>query len=213
MQKYQLEQKKIKNEAKVEPEEAEEQKSAPPQPGLPVVPTIELLEQELIARAARAKEEGKPLLSDPGGTPQRDELFKYMEHGFLHSSLNEALKYFSGYEIALKLRQMIEDVKPRHRKDGDYTDERLEIFDISNERVLANTRSVVMVCFESDLVPGGSDFFELRTKTYGAIFNLGKTELFYSQPIAAGAVATGLLVGDDLVLTAAHLVHGANLLL
>jgi hypothetical protein len=42
----------------------------------------------------------------------------------------------------------------------------------------------------------------LKTKNYGACFNLCQHDLFYHQPIASGHICTGFLVKEDVIATA-----------
>lgn len=211
---YQLEQlKKRENELKIEQEVDGKRIVKAPQSELLTEPSIGALDQELIARSAQMLAKQQSSFKDLKGTPQRDELFKqFIKYYDLNLTLNETLNYYSTDEIILKLRQMIDNHNKEIRRAGIYSDKRLEFFDITDNRVRSNAHAVAVVCKRVDLHPHSSDYSQLKVKNYGQTFNLHESELFYNQPVGAGPMCTGVLVGEDVIATAAHFANEKNVI-
>lgn len=171
---------------------------------------IEELDAWLIFQSIQKMKSGSSFM-DIEGTPQRDALFKFLEYNALNLKLNEALTIISPQEIFDQFEQMMDARRKKAvTKNANYSDERLEFYDITDNPVRMNARAVAAVCFSTDLIPEGNDFFKLKTKTYGPTFNLHETELFYNQPIAAGRMSTGVLVGKDTIAIPPHFVNEKN---
>jgi len=185
-------------------------KSPVPQPQ--VISPIAIYDRELIARGTQMLATQNFFSNVMEGTPQSREIFKQvMEYYDLNSALSEALQHYETPELTQKIRQLIDDAKrDDRRKDEFYSDERLDLFDISNGRVHRNALSTAAVCMSLDLLPCGSSYFQLKVKNYGQTFKLHESELFYNQPIAAGPMCTGVLVGEDVIATAAHFANERN---
>lgn len=173
--------------------------------------TIETLDREILARGAQMLAAKQSVLLDQMSTPQEEEIMKHaVEYHMLHTTLNEALRHFSTNKLIIKLRDMIEEEKSRLRKNRVYIDDRLDIFDITDSRVRMNAGAVAAVCMRSDLLSGDDDFFKLKVKTYGPAFHLHQDEMFFNQPIAAGPMCTGVLVGQDVIATVSRFANEKN---
>jgi len=175
--------------------------------------SVRKLDMELIARGAQTPLGTLFDFNDKEGSPQRDETFRAIKVLYLPPhvpALNPALKHFTLPELLLKLRQMIQERK----LDGDRgvwgTHDRLDIFDVTDERVRRNAHSAAAVFMYNDLQDMGDGYRQLRVKNYGELYNLCRCEPFYEQPVAAGAMCTGVLVAADVVATAAHFVNESN---
>lgn len=88
-----------------------------------------------------------------------------------------------------------------------FGDDRMDFYEITDEKVKNNTDCVAAICMKDNLVDD-KGFSTLRNKNYGKAFNLCESEPFHNQPIAAGSLCTGFLVTDDMIVTAAHFVEG-----
>ena len=209
---YQLEQlKKNKGESQIEKKVDDVRDNKPPQTKLPTEPTISVLDRELVTRGAQMMAAQQLLFKDRKGTYQRNEIFKkVMELYDLNSALNEALNHFDTGELTQKIRQMIAEVQKDRNRNEFYSDERLELFEISIAPVRKNALSVAAVCMKFDLLSESSGYFKLKVKTYGPTFNLCESELFYNQPAATGPMCTGVLVDEDVIVTAAHFANEKN---
>ena len=87
--------------------------------------------------------------------------------------------------------------------DGIYgTDDRTDVYlaRTSLETKLAD--STVALVASANLKANADSTFTLQTDTFGSRYGLCKNENFYNQPV--GSMASGALVGTDLILTAAH---------
>ncbi|MCP4156145.1 MAG: S1 family peptidase, partial [bacterium] len=85
-----------------------------------------------------------------------------------------------------------------------FSPDRKDRYEISDAGVSKNLLSVAAVCKKEALVESGSGHWKLKVKPYGETFNLCPCESFFDQPAAAYALCSGVLVGEDTVVTAAH---------
>ncbi len=92
-------------------------------------------------------------------------------------------------------------------------DDRLEIHQVSDPRILAVADSTVALFEKKNLLTGVAQFrgtnqksnvFNLQAPTFGAQYRLCQDEPFFNQP--SGAFCSGFLVGPDLIATAGHCV-------
>jgi V8-like Glu-specific endopeptidase len=124
--------------------------------------------------------------------------------------LEPALSHFTAPELHQKLRQMSKEGNLDRLKGTWYSDQRQELYEITEDRVRQNALSVAAVCMKDDLCDTGDGFHKLRVKNYGETYNLCSRERFYKQPVAADFSCTGVLVGEDFVATAAHFADETN---
>lgn len=89
------------------------------------------------------------------------------------------------------------------------TDDRLDIFDVTDGRHRAAADSVVMLMNASSITANANGTSTLTTQTFGTAYNLCANEPFRQQPIAG--FCSGFLVDPSLVATAAHCVNDTNL--
>lgn len=186
--------------------------SIPPQ--VQPVFSLDELDRELITRYALKGIDPSFRFDDEEGTPLRHEIFEKIRQCYeiqkLSSTVNEALVNFKPGEITQKLRQWIAEKKAEVTRGTGYADLYMDICDLVEDRVRRNSLAVTAVCLKEDLLPMGENFYTLRTKIYGPTFNLCADERFYHQPTAAGPICTGILVGEDVMLTAAHFADNDN---
>ena len=198
----------IKKRLKERSKEKEKSASSKPQTVTPIAE----LDRALVARGAQMLTAQQMFFNGIDGTPQSQEIFKQvMEFYTLNSTLNEALNYFQIQELTQKIQLMIDDEKSKLRRNGFYGDDRIDLFDIFEERIRGNALAVAVVCLHADILSSGSGYFQLKTKNYGKVFNLHVSEPFRDQPIAAGSICTGVLVGKNIIATAAHFLNGQNI--
>jgi AraC-like DNA-binding protein len=175
--------------------------------------SIDELDQEIISRIAIKKSEQQFNIDDKTGTIKKNEIINRIEKLYdSDSSLiaNKNLAHFTFQELLQKMRQAIEGINVDIFRGRGHSNKRLDYFEISDDRVRHNVLSAATICMKGDLLADGDGYFALRTGIYGSTFNLGEAEAFYHQPVGVGEMCTGVLVGDDVVVTAAHFVNEQN---
>jgi Trypsin-like peptidase domain len=88
------------------------------------------------------------------------------------------------------------------------TDDRKDLFEVTDPAVRADANSVVSLFRAADVIDNGDGTSTLQTQPFGAALNLCSSERFRTQPI--GAFCSGFVVGPDLIATAGHCVTDAN---
>ena len=88
------------------------------------------------------------------------------------------------------------------------TDNRVDLFQVTDQAVLNDADSVVALFWSADVVDNGNGTSTLTTRNFGTEYNLCTGEPFRNQPI--GAFCSGFLVGPDLIATAGHCVNANN---
>jgi len=81
------------------------------------------------------------------------------------------------------------------------TDNRLDLYEVQDARLLELAASTAMEIETRFLTPNGA-YVDVQAKTYGDDYNLCKDERFYDQPDPG--MCTAFVVGEDLLLTAGH---------
>lgn len=89
------------------------------------------------------------------------------------------------------------------------TDDRQEVFALTDEWLRRDAASVVALVRTTDLVDNGDDTFTLKGPTLGERLGLCADEPFRSQPTIA--FCSGFLVDPSIVVTAAHCVDESDL--
>lgn len=172
--------------------------------------SIDKLDRALLAQGAQTVL-SRRIFKDKEGTPQREDIFKQVMQLYdLYSALDEASHHFTVPELTQKILRMIEDKKRETMRSGGYVEVYLDFYEIKEDQVRKNARSTAAVCMAGDFLVHDSGYSKLRLKNYGETFNLCISEPFYDQPIGAGHMCTGILVGEDVVLTAAHFAKEKN---
>ena len=114
-------------------------------------------------------------------------------------------------EIALDI--IVKEI--RNRQKVIYgEDDRCEIIQVTDDKILNNSNSVAAIFKVNDLIPNDDGTVSLPNKSFAQEFievgnPLCPEEPFQSQP--AGAICTAFLVKDDIVATAAHCLNESNL--
>lgn len=90
------------------------------------------------------------------------------------------------------------------------SDDRLDLYEITDKRIRKNALTVAVVCVKNDLLDIGRGYSQLRVKAYGNALDLCVSESFYDQPMGTGSLCTGFLVADDVVVTTAHFTDSTN---
>lgn len=175
--------------------------------------TVKELDRELISRGARSLNGEGFCFPDKEGTHRREEIFKRVRqiyHPNVVPPSNPALKHFSTQQLMQKMRLLTEGNRPDSVRGVWRQDDRVDYYDITDEKILRNVRSTVIVCYDSDLRSTGRSQRELRIKHYGDTYNLSACEPFHNQPVTAGFTCTGVLVAPDVIATAAHFADEKN---
>lgn len=86
------------------------------------------------------------------------------------------------------------------------SDGRLDLYQVSDERLLRLAQSTVALVKNSDLTASGSDFI-IAGQNYGVSRNLCSSEKFRDQE--TGAFCSGFLVRSDIIVTAGHCIEDA----
>jgi trypsin-like peptidase len=136
--------------------------------------SVDELRQELRAREAKA---GKAILAVP-------------------LEPHENLRQFDDATIIKVLKEQQELIYG--------TDDRVDVFQLPPGPNLDDVDSVVALFLSEDVIDNGNGTSTLRTKNYGAEFNLCPGERFRDQP--TGAFCSGFLVAPDVIATAGHCV-------
>ena len=89
------------------------------------------------------------------------------------------------------------------------TDDRLDMYQVTNAAHRSSADSVVMLVNAAGISANNNGTSTIVTKNFGTAYNLCTTERFRDQPIAG--FCSGFLVDPSLVATAAHCVENANL--
>jgi hypothetical protein len=84
-------------------------------------------------------------------------------------------------------------------------DDRLEFYQVADEQLRRFARTQVAAILPNDAVLEVADAVEIKSEPLGAVQNLCPSEPFISEP--AGAYCTGVALGQDILLTAAHCVR------
>jgi len=84
------------------------------------------------------------------------------------------------------------------------TDDRLDIYQVTEAKSLQLASSTVALIRSDDLTVKNSDTFTISTSSYASTYNLCQEEPFYDQRTAA--FCSGFLVAPDIIVTAGHCV-------
>jgi hypothetical protein len=82
------------------------------------------------------------------------------------------------------------------------SDDRIDVFQVSDQAILNDVDSVVALFNAADIRDNGNGTSTLRTRNFGAARNLCEGEAFRNQPI--GAFCSGFLVAPNIIATAGH---------
>ena len=88
------------------------------------------------------------------------------------------------------------------------TDNRLDLFQVTDPNILGDADSVVSLFRANNVTDNGNGTSTLTTQNFGTAHNLCPAERFAGQPI--GAFCTGFLVGPGVVATAGHCINANN---
>jgi AraC-like DNA-binding protein len=176
---------------------------------------IDELDRAIIERVALTQTGQYFHFDDETGTQQRIKIFEVIEKLYNASvpmQLNRRFSHLTLAELFQFMSLEILEQKKKISRNVYYSDARLEIFDldVTLSPAIRNAQSVAVVCMQEDLQAIANSYFELSTKTYGSTFNLSTSESFYFQPSGAGDMKSGVLVGEDIVVTSAGLISEKN---
>jgi hypothetical protein len=116
------------------------------------------------------------------------------------SGSNEALRQFDSQAIAKAVNAQQKVIYG--------TDDRQDVFEITDPASLNDIDSVVSLFDASDVVDNGDGTSTLKTQNFRTSQNLCPTERFGEQPI--GCFCSGFLVAPDVIATAGHCVNTSN---
>lgn len=88
------------------------------------------------------------------------------------------------------------------------TDDRQDLFNVTDPAILNEADSVVALFESNDIVDNGNSTSTLNTVNFGTSRNLCSTEPFADQP--TGCFCSGFLVAPDIIATAGHCVNASN---
>lgn len=88
-------------------------------------------------------------------------------------------------------------------------DDRNDMYDVNDIRILTDADSVVALINAGDIVDNGNGTSTLNGQDFGTQYNLCQNEPFRNQPVIA--FCSGFLVDPSLIATAAHCVDANNL--
>lgn len=164
---------------------------------------VKKLDQELIARGAKAIASENFYFKDNEGTPQRDKIMNQVKTVYQTApTVNPAFNDITTQELVKLLMLKTSELNKERGIWGE--DDRLDYYEIKDEMIKKNADCVSAICHKNDLIDTKNGFMTLRVKNYGDTFNLNRNEPFRNQPIAAGWLCTGFLVAEDIIATAGH---------
>jgi hypothetical protein len=121
------------------------------------------------------------------------------------ASASEATTQTRLQEIELPV--IVETLK--HRQEVIYgVDDRQEVVDVTDQAILEDADSVVLVCDENEVDDNGDGTSTLQTQNFGTSFNLCTSEPFREQPTSG--FCSGFLVAPDIIATAGHCLDASN---
>ena len=113
---------------------------------------------------------------------------------------NEALRQFDSQSIAKAVNAQQKVIYG--------TDDRQDVFQVTDPTSLNDIDTVVSLFDASDVVDNGDGTSTLKTQNFRAAQNLCPAERFGEQPI--GCFCSGFLVAPDIIATAGHCVNAGN---
>ena len=116
------------------------------------------------------------------------------------SRSNEALRQFDSRSIAKAVNAQQKVIYG--------TDDRQDVFEVTDPANLNDIESVMSLFSASDVADNGDETSTLRTQNFRTSQNLCPNERFGEQPI--GCFCSGFLVAPDIVATAGHCVNANN---
>jgi hypothetical protein len=185
--------------------------------------SVEELDRELVSRGGQDPDEKKFAFSDEKGTPARDAVMAAARESYRILLLtNGDLDHIGTLDLAkvliMRTRSAPDCLRggvPDNRSAMDFTrgswsNDLMDFFEIYDEEIQKNVGCTAAICLKESLVDTGNGMSMLKVKNYGKTFNLYDAEPFGNQPVSAGRMLTGFLVGEDIVATAAHGVNEKN---
>lgn len=179
----------------------------------PLEYSIKDLERELIARGAQVPEKKRFKFGDKTGTPQRDTVMREVKEFYDKNSglePDEGLRHIETWDLVKILIYKTRKLSPGGVKGIWDSDDRMDVYEIQDEKIKGIAGCVATVCKSEALVTPGNGFTMLKTKNYGKAFDLCDFEPFRDQPVARLLICTGFLVKEDVVATAAHFADQEN---
>jgi hypothetical protein len=177
----------------------------------PIEFSVEDLDRELIARGAQVPDEKKFVFKDTEGTPERDTIMTGINELYKKAPpLNEALAGVDTWDLAKII--IFKTGSGMDVTRGPWSDDVIMdcCDELMDDQVKKNTSCTAAVCLKDNLIDIGKGSFMLKVKKYQKAFNLCDMEPFGTQPVSAGAICTGFLVKEDVIVTSAHFVNENN---
>lgn len=176
------------------------------------ISSTEQLDNDLILQGSANAKKPNFFSDDKEALPLRDDLFgRIKEHyNVLMRTFFKALAILPIPKIIEKLEEAIKEWQNKVERSSGFSIARHDFYEILHPHARKNARSVAAVFFKSALLQDNSGGFGLKVKNYGNSFNLAPGEPFRYHPVIAKAMSSGVLVGDDVLLTAAHIVNERN---
>lgn len=137
--------------------------------------SLEELLFELRARTAEAKAVGP---GDAAVAAERDTEFREFDTALIAQAVQDKQKSIYG------------------------VDDRVDVFDVTDQALLNDADSVVALFRASRITDNGNGTSTLQTQTFGTAHNLCAQERFRNQPV--GAFCSGFLVAPNIIATAGH---------
>lgn len=117
------------------------------------------------------------------------------------AALRQALRPISDPELAAGLLEQLRN----HACSVYGPDDRVEAYEVQRREHLQALACTAAIFLDAAVQAADDGLCTLATRSFGAVKQLCPGVRFYNQPI--GAAATGVLVGPDLLLTAAHVIR------
>ena len=169
--------------------------------------SVEELDRELIVRGAQDPDEKRFRFSDKMGSHQRDEIMEQLKEVYDMAKSwprNEALRDICTEDLVKILLFKTGRTEINGERGIWGKDDRKDIYEIEDDQIKQNAASVATVFGNDNLINTNRKSAMIKVMNYGKTFNLSDNEIFQDQPMAAGRVCTGFLVGEDVIATAGH---------
>ena len=138
-----------------------------------------------------------------------EELMDELEERKESSSDLDAVAKKNGKQIKKSSTVEIVDAIRFIEKSIYETDDRNDLYEMSDQNIQMDADSVVALVSRQDLVNDGKGKSKLKSRTFGDSFGLCRSEKFRKQPVSC--FCSGFLIGSELVATAGHCVDDGEL--
>lgn len=168
---------------------------------------------EIVARSARLFKLTGYQHENPKGTPLSRQIIgevyeKYRSMGT--PKLNETFSQVKTPELVRQLRRALRALAQMIYRGICVINLLADYWELLNPKVRQNADAVTLVCTKDGLRKLEDGSYQLEVCPFGEAYMLSPGEPFFHQPTVNDLVCSGVFLGDDKVLTAAHYANRNN---